>query len=885
MNLDNNLYFYNSKDYVSNITNPYLLSIKKNNSNNLPEFLSPNSNQFKSEINMNSNNNVKKFLNLDISPSMNNYLNKRKQQNNPFLRHYSSSSNYNINNNRSKSVNENNKKTLILDLDETLVHSAFSPFSRKSDIELNIYIEGENRMLYVLKRPYVDRFLLELSSLYEIVIFTASISPYANPLLDELDKNKCIKYRLFREHCTYENGIYIKDLKIFDRKINNMIIIDNNPLSYDNNIENGIPILSWYENVNDDELLRLLPILKYMSNPDVYDVRPIINKIVDRNKEELDYSVINKIIGLNNNQGQNSYEYSLFSEDLTVQNKYRKNNKSEPKSKVQIENGFNKEKYNYQRQINNKENKSKNYNKMNKNDMINSFLLNSKYNNNIISINIKNKENYRNNTNINVDKMDPYGKRTSIFSPEEYNISFSKSLNFSYNSNNIDNNMNGKKIEKNIVEDINFNKSRNIQRENNYYLSRNERSYNLRNIKDLEKRSLTPKNDIKNDKNNIENLDTDKSLKNKITLIELTKKALHFSNDNDYNKDNNIDNGGKNKKINYISDINEVTYKYNNYFKKEKEIMHNDFINNNNYIKNYKSNKNKINNSLNNNFFVNSNEESQNKKLNCNNESIKKNKLLKRLNSFNKEIKRNDYLFEIKNQKIKRDNSKKNLERINSEKLKSFMSDNKITENKIDKNGIQYYNYKYNIEKNGIRDYSSIINVNYFNSSKQSLIHYKNQNLYHINTKEESYFKTNKINNKKNEENTEQFFDNGGNISNGNTNKENLNIRSNLKKINDINNDKLLLSVKDKNKNIGQNNSHKISSYTNSNYRKEKFSNDLPLYNNNYNKNRANNLYKIDCNLEYGKNLNYKYEIINSNDKSKYNNKNTNRFNSESDHE
>ena len=53
MNFDNNLYSYNSKDYVSNITNPYLLSIKKNNSNNLPEFLSPNSNQFKSEINMN----------------------------------------------------------------------------------------------------------------------------------------------------------------------------------------------------------------------------------------------------------------------------------------------------------------------------------------------------------------------------------------------------------------------------------------------------------------------------------------------------------------------------------------------------------------------------------------------------------------------------------------------------------------------------------------------------------------------------------------------------------------------------------------------------------------------------------------------------------------
>jgi len=873
MSFDNNLYSYNSKDYLSDITNPYLLPIKKNNSNNLSEFISSNSNQFKSEINMNmnSNSNVKKFLNLDIPPSMNNYLNKRKQPNSPFLRHYSSYSNYNINNNKTKTVNENNKKTLILDLDETLVHSAFSPFSRKSDLELNIYIEGENRMLYVLKRPFVDRFLLELSSLYELVIFTASISPYANPLLDELDKNKCIKYRLFREHCTYENGIYIKDLKIFDRKINNMIIIDNNPLSYDNNIENGIPILSWYENVNDDELLKLLPILKYMSNPEVQDVRPIINKIVDRNKDELDFTAINRIIGFNKNQDPNSDKNSLFSEDLNVYNKYRKNNKSEPKSKIQIENGFNKEKNNYyQRQISNYESKIKNYNKINKNDMSNSYLLNSKYNDNIISNNIKNKENYLNNNNINVDKMDPYGKRTSIFSPEEYNIPFSKSLNFSYNTNNFDNNMTGKKTEKNIIEDINFNKSRNIQRENNYYLSKDEGSYNLRNIKDLENSSLTPKNDIKNEKKYKKNLNTEKSLKNKFILIELTKKALHFSNNNDYNEENKNGNDGKNIKINYISDINGDSYKYNNFFNKEKEIMNNDYINNNNYIKSYKSNKNLINNSLNNNHFINSNEESQNKNLNCD----KENKLImKRLNSFNQEIKRNDYLFDI-NDKSKKDNSKKIIERINNEKIKSFISDNKITGNKNHKNETLYYNYKYNIEKNGTRDYSSINKENYFNSSKKSLIHYKNRNFYHINTKEESYFKNNQINNKKYEKNNKQFFDNGVNLSNDDANKENLNINTNLKKLNDINHDKSLLSVKGLNKknNNGRINSHKVlknSGYINSNYRKEKLSNNLSSYNNNYSKAKSNNLYKMDFNLEYGKNLNYKYELINSNGKPK----------------
>jgi hypothetical protein len=315
--------------------------------------------------------------------------------------------------------------------------------------------------------------------------------------------------------------------------------------------------------------------------------------------------------------------------------------------------------------------------------------------------------------------------------------------------------------------------------------------------------------------------------------------------------------------------------------------MNNDFINNNNYIKNHKSSKNMINNSLNNNYFVNSNEESQNKNLNCNLGNIKKNKLImKRLNSFNQEIKKKDYLFEIDNQKRKKDNNKKILERINSEKIKSYMSDNKITGNKIHKNGAQYYNYKYNIERNGLRDYNSVIKDNYFNSSKNSLIHYKNKDLYYSNTKEENYYKNNQINNKKYKENSKQIFNNGGNLSNENINKENVNINSNLKKINDINNDKTLLSVKESNKNNinGKNISHKMfknSSYINSNYRKEKFSNNLPANNNKYNKVKENNLYKIDCNIEYGKNLNFKYELINSNGKSEYNERNIIRFNSD----
>ena len=295
MNLTNNYHPINSKNYESSKYNPYLLSNKENIDNNLSSIYNiSNSNITSKKREITSNDIVKKSLNIDISESINNSNNTKKEIEHNIQR-YSSFSSLNVKNNILE-LKDKNKKTLILDLDETLVHSGFTPFSRKSDLMLTINFDGENRLLYVLKRPYVDEFLRELSNLYEIIIFTASIPEYANPVLDLLDKHKCIKYRLFREHCVFDNGIYIKDLKIFDRKINNMIIIDNNPLSYDNNVENGIPILSWYEDTNDNELMKLIPILKYMANNDIIDVRTIINKFVDRVRNEIDFIAINIII-------------------------------------------------------------------------------------------------------------------------------------------------------------------------------------------------------------------------------------------------------------------------------------------------------------------------------------------------------------------------------------------------------------------------------------------------------------------------------------------------------------------------------------------------------------------------------------------------------------
>ena len=173
------------------------------------------------------------------------------------------------------------KKTLILDLDETLVHSSFTPFE-KNDIVLNVDFEGVIYNIYVLVRPEAELFIKTVAKFYELVIFTASISKYASPLLDILDKEKNIKYRLYRDQCTFINGIYIKDLKKCNRSLKDLIIVDNSPIAYTFDSDNGLPIKTWIEDPDDRELMKLVPILEFLSK--TKDVRKFIDQFVYNNK-------------------------------------------------------------------------------------------------------------------------------------------------------------------------------------------------------------------------------------------------------------------------------------------------------------------------------------------------------------------------------------------------------------------------------------------------------------------------------------------------------------------------------------------------------------------------------------------------------------------------
>jgi RNA polymerase II subunit A small phosphatase-like protein len=159
-------------------------------------------------------------------------------------------------------------KTLVLDLDETLVHSSFQPVMG-ADLRITITLDGEEYEVYVSKRPGVDEFLQHCKdSGWEIIIFTASLALYADPVLDRLDTNRVSSFRLFRESCTLHYGNFVKDLTRLGRKLKHTVIVDNSPLSYMFQPDNAIPITSWFSDKSDTELYNLCPLLDVLIKAD-----------------------------------------------------------------------------------------------------------------------------------------------------------------------------------------------------------------------------------------------------------------------------------------------------------------------------------------------------------------------------------------------------------------------------------------------------------------------------------------------------------------------------------------------------------------------------------------------------------------------------------------
>ncbi|ORZ36625.1 HAD-like domain-containing protein [Catenaria anguillulae PL171] len=142
------------------------------------------------------------------------------------------------------------KKCLVLDLDETLVHSSFK-LVPQADYVIPVEIDHQWHNVYVMKRPGLETFMRAIADKFEVVVFTASLAKYADPVLDMLDKNKCAP----------STGNYVKDLSMLGRDLRNVIILDNSPASYLFHRSNAIPITSWFSDPEDRELVELVPFL------------------------------------------------------------------------------------------------------------------------------------------------------------------------------------------------------------------------------------------------------------------------------------------------------------------------------------------------------------------------------------------------------------------------------------------------------------------------------------------------------------------------------------------------------------------------------------------------------------------------------------------------
>jgi Dullard-like phosphatase family protein len=138
-------------------------------------------------------------------------------------------------------VIRSNQKTLVLDLDETLVHKSGN---------------------LVLIRPGAEQFLKEVSQEYEVVIFTAAMQSYADFAMRKLDPDNLVKLRLYRQNVSFDQQGPFKDLEMIGRELKNVVIVDNLETNFRYQRENGICIKTWTGDLNDQELYKLASIVK-----------------------------------------------------------------------------------------------------------------------------------------------------------------------------------------------------------------------------------------------------------------------------------------------------------------------------------------------------------------------------------------------------------------------------------------------------------------------------------------------------------------------------------------------------------------------------------------------------------------------------------------------
>jgi len=152
-------------------------------------------------------------------------------------------------------------KTLVLDLDNVLIHSDWT----------------RGRGWRTFKRPGADDFIADLAQYFELVVYTSQLPTYADPILDRLDPHRMIQYRLYRDSTNYVDGKHVRDLSKLNRDLRQVLLITADEDAWSLQPENAIKLKKWKTSEKDDTvLLDMMPFLEAIVRSNVPDVRSVV---------------------------------------------------------------------------------------------------------------------------------------------------------------------------------------------------------------------------------------------------------------------------------------------------------------------------------------------------------------------------------------------------------------------------------------------------------------------------------------------------------------------------------------------------------------------------------------------------------------------------------
>nr|XP_025626756.1 mitochondrial import inner membrane translocase subunit TIM50 isoform X2 [Arachis hypogaea] len=140
--------------------------------------------------------------------------------------------------------------TLVLDLNETLIH----------------YIWTRETGWQTFKRPGVDAFLEHLAHYYEIVVYSDEQNMFVDTVMERLDTNHYVRYRLARTATKYQDGKHFRDLSKLNRDPAKVLYLSGHAFESCLQPENCVPIKPWQQTDKDDTaLLDFIPFLEFIS--------------------------------------------------------------------------------------------------------------------------------------------------------------------------------------------------------------------------------------------------------------------------------------------------------------------------------------------------------------------------------------------------------------------------------------------------------------------------------------------------------------------------------------------------------------------------------------------------------------------------------------------